>query len=178
VQNIDVLLRRSDDNLIAENTFLFSAEYKVGLDDSNRNLVRDNTLSSTFASDQGISLAGSDNRIERNDVSGNVIGILVGQGARNMLIRNQADGTGEDGILVGADAGASVLRANVASANRDDGIEVRDPSARLIRNVATNNGDLGIEAVPGVSGLGNAAFGNGNPLQCVNIFCKTNRPRR
>jgi hypothetical protein len=35
------------------------------------------------------------------------------------------------------------------------------------------NADLGIEAVPGViDGGGNKASGNGNPLQCSNVFCK------
>jgi hypothetical protein len=35
------------------------------------------------------------------------------------------------------------------------------------------NGDLGIEAVPGViDGGGNHAHGNGNPGQCTNISCK------
>ena len=37
------------------------------------------------------------------------------------------------------------------------------------------NGDLGIEAVFGVTdGGGNKAFGNGNPLQCTNITCNGN----
>jgi uncharacterized membrane protein len=32
---------------------------------------------------------------------------------------------------------------------------------------------FGIEAVPGVTdGGGNKASGNGNPLQCLNVFCR------
>jgi len=39
-------------------------------------------------------------------------------------------------------------------------------------NVANNNGGFGIVAVPGViDGGGNRAAGNGNPLQCTNVFC-------
>jgi hypothetical protein len=42
----------------------------------------------------------------------------------------------------------------------------------LTRNRAFRNHDLGIEAVPGVTdGGGNKAAGNGNPLQCTNVFC-------
>jgi hypothetical protein len=34
------------------------------------------------------------------------------------------------------------------------------------------HGDLGIEAVAGVTdGGGNKVSGNGNPLQCTNVFC-------
>jgi hypothetical protein len=50
---------------------------------------------------------------------------------------------------------------------------VESPSTTLTRNVAVHNGDLGIEAVPGViDGDGNHATGNGNPLQCTNVDCK------
>jgi hypothetical protein len=39
-------------------------------------------------------------------------------------------------------------------------------------NIANQNQDLGIEAVPGViDGGGNRAAGNGNPLQCTNVLC-------
>jgi hypothetical protein len=49
---------------------------------------------------------------------------------------------------------------------------VESPSTILIRNTANDNGDLGIEAVPGVVGVGNRAAGNGNPLQCLNVACR------
>jgi hypothetical protein len=43
----------------------------------------------------------------------------------------------------------------------------------LTSNTANDNVDFGIEAVPGViDGGGNRAFGNGNPLQCLNVVCK------
>jgi hypothetical protein len=54
----------------------------------------------------------------------------------------------------------------------DDRIDVDAPGTRLRGNNATNNHDLGIEAVPGVVDAGgNTASGNGNPLQCTNVFC-------
>jgi hypothetical protein len=67
----------------------------------------------------------------------------------------------------------------IANESYDDGIRVDSPSVTLTRNTANNNGDFGIEAVSDVIvGGGNRAFGNGNPLQCLNIFCKTNGPRK
>ena len=43
----------------------------------------------------------------------------------------------------------------------------------IARNKAIHNGDLGIEAVPGVTdGGGNKASANGNPAQCINVSCK------
>ena len=53
----------------------------------------------------------------------------------------------------------------------DDGIDVENASTTLVANRANENGDLGIEAVPGVQAHGNHAFGNGNPLQCLNVKC-------
>jgi hypothetical protein len=42
----------------------------------------------------------------------------------------------------------------------------------VTRNIANRNHDLGIKAVPGViDGGHNHAFGNGNPIQCLNIAC-------
>ena len=42
----------------------------------------------------------------------------------------------------------------------------------ISKNTVNDNHDLGIEAVPGITdGGGNGASGNGNPLQCSNVFC-------
>jgi hypothetical protein len=35
-----------------------------------------------------------------------------------------------------------------------------------------HNGDLGIEAVLGVTARGNKAHGKGNPAECPNITCR------
>jgi len=98
---------------------------------------------------------------------------------------NDALRNGGDGIHFGGEVSRSVAEDNFASGNGDDGIEVseidRDLDGNPIpernnavaRNLATHNGDLGIQAVAGtVDGGGNRAFGNGNPLQCLNIVCK------
>ena len=93
--------------------------------------------------------------------------------AGNDALRNAGDG-----IHFGGEVTSSVAEGNVASGNGDDGIEVAEFVAgevpnTLARNLATFNGDLGIEAVAGtIDGGGNRAFGNGNPLQCLNITCK------
>ena len=74
--------------------------------------------------------------------------------------------------------GGSEFVGNVAT-NNDDGIEIDsggaipENSVVLTRNTANDNGDFGIEAVLGVTdGGGNKASGNGNPLQCLNVFCR------
>ena len=67
----------------------------------------------------------------------------------------------------------TLIDGNLATANLDDGIDVDSASSTLVRNSANRNYDLGIEAVAGVTdGGGNKASGNGNPLQCTNVFCK------
>ena len=77
-----------------------------------------------------------------------------------------------DGILVEATATDSLLEGNIAIGSDDDGIDVDSPTTTLTRNLGLRNGDLGIEAVPGVTdGGGNKARGNGNPAQCTNIDC-------
>jgi hypothetical protein len=54
----------------------------------------------------------------------------------------------------------------------DDGFDVRSRTAKLTKNRAVRNDDLGIAAVRGVDdGGGNRAHGNRNPLQCVNVVC-------
>jgi len=42
----------------------------------------------------------------------------------------------------------------------------------ITRNIANDNGDFGIvSGAENIDGGGNRAFGNGNPLQCLNILC-------
>jgi hypothetical protein len=42
----------------------------------------------------------------------------------------------------------------------------------VARNSANRNHDLGIAVIEGVvDGGGNRAWGNGNPLQCLNLLC-------
>jgi parallel beta-helix repeat protein len=91
----------------------------------------------------------------------------------NVVSRNVVTSNQTDGILVDNDATGTLLVRNIASRNGDDGIDVDVPATTLTRNIANRNRDLGIEAVPGViDGGGNRAAGNGNPAQCTNIACR------
>ena len=94
------------------------------------------------------------------------------------LVRNRMEGNGLDGILMGGDAFGTIVERITANGNGDDGIDIDSDENPLLptevtRNTANDNGDLGIEAVAWTrDGGGNRAFGNGNPLQCLNIVCK------
>jgi hypothetical protein len=99
----------------------------------------------------------------------------VGTVVRDNLVRD----AGVDGISVGTDVNGNpgsvtdtLILRNTAIGAGDDGIDVNSVATTLTRNRAFRNHDLGIEAVPGVTdGGGNKAAGNGNPLQCTNVFC-------
>jgi hypothetical protein len=67
----------------------------------------------------------------------------------------------------------AIVRDNTANGNATDGIDVREDGARLRDNTANDNGGFGIDAPTTViDGGGNKASGNGNPLQCRNVFCQ------
>ena len=130
----------------------------------------------------GISLeGGSHNLVARNKVTRARYGIRVdafeGTTLGNVVRANVVRAAAIDDIAVNFEHVGPVtntlLVGNIAIGAGDDGIDVESPSTTLTRNVAVHNGDLGIEAVPGViDGGGNHAAGNGNPLQCTNIDCK------
>jgi parallel beta-helix repeat protein len=120
----------------------------------------------------------SDHEIVGNSVSGNKVGIGASSSAYRTLIQgNFAYANVEDGIQV--DCCESMVVRNVANANGDDGIEVTFGSDEfgpnvVARNAANDNADLGIEASLGVTDGGhNRANGNDNPLQCLNVACRT-----
>jgi parallel beta-helix repeat protein len=134
----------------------------------------------------GIALtASSGNVIQDNRVGGwNGANIVLASGSANKLLGNQVfdgfippnspttfDAEG-DGIFVGAFTANTIVRGNHAHDNDGDGIEVQGIGTRITDNTADSNGDFGIDAVAGVTdGGGNTAGGNGNPLQCRNVFC-------
>jgi parallel beta-helix repeat protein len=92
----------------------------------------------------------------------------VGSTIRGNLVRGPA----VDGLLVESTAFDTLLEGNIAIGAGDDGIDVDNAAATLTRNLAVRNGDLGIEAVAGVTdGGGNHAAANGNPAQCTNVVC-------
>ena len=123
---------------------------------------------------------GSGNLVARNVIlDARKHGIYLGLneppigGVDNVVRRNVARGSGEDGFKVRSKDHHSLLKGNLARRSGDDGFDVESSSTKLVRNRAVGNDDLGIEAVPGViDGGGNQAHGNGNPAQCTNISCK------
>jgi parallel beta-helix repeat protein len=197
VEQEGILLRRSDANVIEGNE-LGAGACKICLSDSDDNVIRANDLASRRSySELGITVAGSGNRIERNQAAAMYDGISIGAGAKNAVIRNVARGSDGNGIVIGSQASDTLVSRNDASrnggngidvagqaidtllsrnrANRNgaDGILVGDATAVLSHNIANYNVGFGIEAVPGViDGGGNRAFGNGNPVQCLNVVCK------
>jgi large repetitive protein len=124
-----------------------------------------------------------DNQVSENWISHNSNGGIVltpGPVGVDRIEWNAVVRNGGDGIFVGEGpygrVGATVIGQNVSSRNEDDGIDVESTAAEVTRNRANRNGDLGIEAVPGVTdGGGNQALGNDNPLQCLNVACGKGR---
>jgi parallel beta-helix repeat protein len=173
VEQEGIILRRSDGNLIAANE-LSAGACKICLAESDDNLIRANALGSrSFYSELGITVAGSGNRIERNEAAAIHDGITVEAGAKNVVIRNVAGGSDGNGIVVASQASDTLVSRNEASGNGGNGILVGDPTTLVERNTANHNAGLGIDAVPNViDGGSNRAFGNGNPLQCLNVVCK------
>jgi parallel beta-helix repeat protein len=91
----------------------------------------------------------------------------------NVVRRNLVLDATIDGVLVEATATDTLLERNIADGAGDDGIDVDSAATTLTRNLSLRNGDLGIEAVPGITdGGGNKAHGNGNPAQCLNVACR------
>jgi parallel beta-helix repeat protein len=142
------------------------------------NLLRGNGLSGVFV------VGSDDNRIEKNSVIANGDGSVGGihlfvpseepglTSNDNVISKNRLVATDGDGVLVDAGQSGNVIKGNRVSENTDDGIDVESSATTLTANTANDNHDLGIEAVPGVTdGGGNKASGNGNPLQCTNVFC-------
>jgi parallel beta-helix repeat protein len=90
----------------------------------------------------------------------------------NTISRNVVRGPAVDGVIVESTAFDTLLERNIAIGAGDDGIDVDSAATTMIRNLASHNGDLGIEAVSGVTdGGGNHAVANGNPAQCTNVAC-------
>jgi hypothetical protein len=122
----------------------------------------------------------SDGRIQANVVRRHAPGFAPDVGAGIQLFGDNFTLIGNvvseidsrDGIRVEPQATGTLLKANLATRNGDDGIDVDSPATTVTVNVANDNADLGIEAVPGVTdGGGNRASENGNPAQCVGVTC-------
>jgi len=152
-----------------------------------RNAVVGNRVSDSFACSDGCgagtgSTGGADNLIARNFVArasraGIWIADFEDEGGLpeigTVVERNVVVDAENDGVLVESTVTDTLLKHNLAIGAGDDGIDVDSRTTSLRRNTTYRNGDLGIDAVAGVTDLGgNTANGNGNPLQCLNVFCR------
>jgi Right handed beta helix region len=164
-----VLVRSSPYARIVDNTITTDFTAGLGLL-SDHSIVAHNTFAPGAVG--GITVTGSSNLMVGNHVGGTgLIGIDVASGDRNVLLRNQLSQL-SDGVLVEAPATHTWVIRNTADGANHDGILIQSPSALLIGNIANDNANYGIEAVPGVFAFGNRASGNGNPAQCINVRCR------
>ncbi len=109
----------------------------------------------------------SDSRIEGNSIS-DAGGISLTDNANsNLIVGNSIRESAGDGIAVQEGSTGTLVEGNKVLRNGDDGLDLKDSSTSVFDNRAWFNGDLGIEAVPGVTGSGNWAKHNGNPAECV-----------
>jgi hypothetical protein len=187
----------SDRYLIKGNLFSRNDEEAI-LMGGRDNQVRRNRL---VRNGSGMSLGGRGNVVAHNRIVGGHDGIRVEKGRGTLVADNLIVGTrrwgitlgilepfiggadnvvrgnivrrsGVDGIAVVKKERHSVLVRNVVTGSGDDGFDINSGTMTLTGNRARRNDGLGIEAVFGViDGGGNRASGNGNPLQCLNIFC-------
>jgi hypothetical protein len=183
-----IVAEGSDRTLITGNRVVHNGEAIIVSGDENR--VVHNMVDDAFECEEGCGLgiaveAGSGNLVAANHVAR---AAHEGIGVNNFdpevpmtgtVIRgNVVSKAGIDGIAIAtvADAPGSVtdtlVAGNIAIGAADDGIDVGSAATTLTGNLAVRNGDLGIEAVAGVTDGGrNKARGNGNPAQCTNIAC-------
>jgi hypothetical protein len=169
-------------NEVLHNTLVASRGTLLGLS-GHDNLIAHNNLAQYESANgsRGVRLVGASRNLFRgNRITGAPLGISVETGADNAFLRNVVGGEVQptftfaepDGFQVHAAVTGTLLQNNDVFGFADDGIDVEAPGTVIRRNNAHDNGDLGIEAVAGaVDGGGNTASGNGNPLQCTNVFC-------
>jgi parallel beta-helix repeat protein len=167
------------ENRLEKNVVIDNGFDGITLEEGDHNLLSGNRVVGNRGRG-GIVIESADggNIVASNRVSGNEgHGILIAPSYpavdRTIVTGNHSVGNGQDGIQLSEGIQPSELRGNRTDRNGDDGIDVDSDEAALYANRARWNSDLGIEAVAGVlDGGGNSAFGNGNSLQCANVFCK------
>lgn len=135
-----------------------------------RNTVADNGETGMVLT--GRAPSNEENLIEGNFVVRNAGAGISTDGYLNRIQQNSAHRNGGDGIVVW-NLLVNTVEENSADRNGDDGIDIAEEAPSVVaRNSAHRNHDLGIAVIEGVvDGGGNRAWGNGNPLQCLNIVC-------
>jgi parallel beta-helix repeat protein len=164
----------SDGNTLSMNRIEDNVQSGLAIDASDDNRVQRNDINRNGGG--GIFVSGGSDRtkIEKNDLKNNGLpaGIAVDGGSDNAIVKNDLE-KNQDGIFVSSSAVNVLIEKNESNKNTFDGLDINTTSAEITMNVANKNGDLGIEAEPGVTdGGGNRARGNTNPLQCTGVTCK------
>ena len=116
-----------------------------------------------------------------NRVFANTVGVLV-ENSLNEIKQNLITRSRDAGIVVlplrFGRGGINRIEGNHVTRSGGHGIDAESVDTALGLNIADHNGGLGIKAVLGVTDLGgNWAFGNGDPLQCVNVVCNRRQRR-
>jgi parallel beta-helix repeat protein len=182
-----IVLDDADANRVSENVAFENGDNISVL--GSRNTITDNQVADAAGCKKncggyGISLeGGAGNLIAQNVVRGSSRdGIRIDAFVPeiptldNIVRDNLISDATVDGLSIGTDGAGTVtntlIERNTATGSGDDGLDIRRPAATLTGNAANDNFDFGIETVSGVvDGGGNTAGGNGNPLQCTNVFC-------
>jgi parallel beta-helix repeat protein len=152
-----------------------------------KNRVKENEVfNNVVGSGNAIDVEGDRNLIEKNLAAGIGFDNNTGYGIKilgkgNVVKENTTAENDKGGIFVEAGSEDTLIKGNTANHNDPlnvtggDGIRIDAPETTVKKNITCNNGDLGIQAVPGVDDDGgNKAKGNGNPAQCsMNVKCST-----
>jgi parallel beta-helix repeat protein len=172
-----ISLNRSHHNRIKRNALRRNGDLGLFMEKSDHNRIRKNRMRGN--PEGGMIIEGDRNRFARNRLRRNGGGILItivsdrGRSVGNVVRRNRVRATRSSGISVDRVPKRTLLRRNRVRGSGRDGIIVGSRSTTITKNRAVRNGDLGIQAVDGVTdGGGNRASGNGDPRQCVNVRCR------
>jgi parallel beta-helix repeat protein len=178
--DVAISLENADRNRVRGNRCVRNGAC-IGVGPGNRNVIARNRVAHARPSEsaEGVAIVvdGGDRNVIANnsvrDVPGRAISVGFIAAVGNVVRGNDIRGAGEDGVHVVAKAKHTLLRRNRVRHSKDDGFDVEGRRSKVTRNEARRNGDLGIEAVRGVTdGGGNKASGNGDPRQCTNIVCR------
>jgi|tagenome__1003787_1003787.scaffolds.fasta_scaffold20945952_3 parallel beta-helix repeat protein len=178
------ILMEGNQNNLTRNRFSENGDAIVVSGD--RNTVAANQVSGSTCDDDcgfGVSLeGGTGNVIERNVIThlhqaAIRVASFESEGGPpttgNTVSANLIHASDIDGVLVEATATDTTVARNLVIGSGDDAIDVDNAKTTLTGNITLRNGDLGIEAVPGVTdGGANKAHANGNAAQCTNVVCK------
>lgn len=166
----------------------------VDVANSSGNVIDKNRISASGLDAVRLDGASNDNRVLQNSMSGNVFGVGVAGGTGTLVTQNRIDATRGFGVAVFGSAAATtvsrntvtgggwygvevttsgagtVVSQNATQGNAEDGIYAGVGGVRVAKNLSTDNGENGIDAVGAIDGGGNVAYGNAAE-QCIGVVC-------